>query len=430
MSSFLFVTWEGGGNVGPALVAASRLLQRGHQVRFLSDECNRPEAEAAGLTFTSWQTAPNRQNRHRDSQTCRDWAAPTPQEGLQWVVRDTWCGPALQYARDVIAELRRQPADLVVTCEALFGVMAGCESIGQNFVLLCPNVSLAPLPGIPPLGPGLEPARNAEEVAMHAQIQAAVLGLIDSGLPQLNEARAALGLQPLQRVFDQYQQASRELLATGQAFDFPAESLPDRVRYVGPLLNDPHWARPWTSPWPAEDPRPLVAVGFSTTFQNHAGIVQRVIDALADLPVRVLVTLGGSLEAAELQAAANTVLVESAPHGQVMQEAAMMVTHGGHGTVMQALLARKPQLVIPHGRDQNDNAVRVTARGAGLSLPATAAAEEIRQACQRLLNEPAFTAAARQLGDRIAEEVNTSRVTEELEAACLLPTGRESSSLV
>lgn len=421
MSSFLFVTWEGGGNVSPALVAASGLLRRGHDVRFLSDECNRPEAEAVGLTFTSWQTAPNRHNRHRDSQTCRDWAAPTPQEGLQWVVRDTWCGPALQYAQDVIAELRRQPADLVVTCEALFGVMAGCESIGQNFVLLCPNVSLAPLPGIPPLGPGLEPPRNAEEVAMHAQIQAAVQGLIDSGLPQLNEARAALGLQPLQHVFDQYQRASRELLATGQAFDFPAESLPERIRYVGPLLSDPHWAQPWTSPWPSHDPRPLVAVGFSTTFQNHAGVVQCVIDALADLPVRVLVTLGGSLEPDELQAAANTVLVESAPHGQLMQEAALVVTHGGHGTVMRALLARKPQLVIPHGRDQNDNAVRVTARGAGLSLPATATAEEMRLACQRLLDEQSFTAAARQLGDRIAEEVKASRVLEELEeAACLL----------
>src|SRR5437764_6016698 len=146
--NFLFTTWEGGGNVTPALEAVRKLVARGHRVRVMSEACNRPEAEAAGAAFVAWTRAPSRADRQPESQACRDWAAASPQEGLLHVIRDTWCGPALSYAEDVVEELRRDPADLVVTCEALFGVMAGCESVGQKFATLCPNISLAPLPGV------------------------------------------------------------------------------------------------------------------------------------------------------------------------------------------------------------------------------------------------------------------------------------------
>jgi MGT family glycosyltransferase len=295
--------------------------------------------------------------------------------------------------------------------------MAGCESIEQPFVTLCPNISLTPLPGVPPLGPGLPPARNDAERAVHEEIRGAILAMFDTGLPALNDARAALGLPPFDHLLDQLRAAEAELLATARAFDFPAEWLPERVRYVGPLVGDPHWARPWSSPWPVSDDRPLVAVGFSTTFQDHAGVLQDVIDALAPLPVRVLVTLGGSIAAADLRPGENCVLVESAPHSAVMREAAVAVTHGGHGTVMRALVSRVPMLVIPHGRDQADNAVRVTERGAGLALAPGAPVEEIRAACTRLLDDPSFREAAQRLGDLVAAEAEGSTVVEELEAA-------------
>jgi MGT family glycosyltransferase len=424
--NFLFTTWEGGGNMTPVRVAACKLLARGHRVRVMSDECNRSEFEAAGMEFASWRRAPNRKDRSPESQTFKDWAAATPQEGLLSVIRDHWCAPALAYAEDVIEELRRESADLVVTSEMLFGVMAGCESIGQPFVNFCPNISVAPLPGVPPLGPGLAPARNDNERAMHAEIAQGSTAMFDSGLPGLNAARAALGLPALDHLLDQFHAAEVELLATSAAFDFPSSALPERVRYVGPQVADPLWARKWTSPWPTADKRPLVAVSFSTTFQNHAAVLQKVIDALATLPVRVLVTLGGAIREDELKAGGNCVLVESAPHTEVMREAAFVITHGGHGTVMSALLSRVPMLVIPHGRDQNDNAVRVTERGAGLALMPDAPIEALRQACERLLGEPSFRDSARALGDKVAADREKSSLVQELEGVAL----RESREVV
>ena len=415
--NFLFTTWEGGGNVTPALEAVRKLVARGHHVRVMSEECNRPESEAAGARFIAWRRAPNRTARTPETDLVRDWAAESPQDALISVVRDTWAGPALAHAQDVIEELTHEPADLVVTCEGLFGVMAGCERLNQRFVTLCPNISLTPQPGIPPLGPGLPPARNDDARAFHRDLANMLVALLDTGLPSLNNARTTLGLAPLEHLLDQFKPAVAELLATSRAFDFPSDQLPKKVRYVGPQIGDPHWAQPWTSPWPQDDTRPLIAVSFSTTFQNHAHVLQNVIDALSTLPARVLVTLGGSIKRDTLRAPENTVLLDSAPHSQVMKHAALVITHGGHGTVMRALLNRLPILVIPHGRDQNDNAIRVTQRRAGLSLTPDASIDTIRDACTRLLNDPKFKIAAKNLGDQIAIDTENSTIIQELESA-------------
>jgi MGT family glycosyltransferase len=415
--NFLFTTWEGGGNVTPALEAVRKVVERGHRVRVMSEECNRKEAEAVGTTFVAWKRAPSRTDRMPASDRCRDWAQTTPQEGLLSVIRDLWCGPSRGYAEDVVEELKREAADLVVTSEMLMGVMAGCESVGQKYAVLYPSLRLYPMPGLPPFGPGFAPAKNDEERAMHEHVRKMSEELFDSGLPALNAAREAVGLGPLEHLLDQLDSAQVELVATSPAFDFPTDLLPENIRYVGPLLADPRWAKRWQSPWASTDARPLVSVGFSTTFQNHAGVMQKVIDALEPLPVRVLVTLGGSIQADALRAAENCVLVESAPHSEVMREASLVVTHGGHGTVMQALAARVPMLVIPHGRDQADNAIRVTERGAGLSLAPDASVEAIRAACLRLLGEDSFRVAAKTLGDRVAADAANTTVVEELEAA-------------
>jgi UDP:flavonoid glycosyltransferase YjiC (YdhE family) len=415
MTNFLIATWEGGGSVTPMLTVAEKLAARGHRVRVMSDLCNRPEAEAAGALFIPWTRAPSRSDRSRESDSFRDWEAETPQEQIRLVLERVWTGPALDYAEDVIEELRREPADLVISSEMLLGVMAGCAAIGQKFVAFTCNINLFGTPGVPPVGPGLLPARTPEEAAFHREVAAGNEALFAMGLPALNAARRLLGLRPLARLADQLDAAEALLLGTAAAFDFAPPVLPPQILYVGPQLADPAWAAPWRSPWPADDVRPLILVAFSTTFQDHVGVLQAIIDGAANLPVRLLVTLGDTIAPAELFPAANCALAHSAPHNQVMPGAALVITHGGHGTVTRALLHGKPMLVVPHGRDQNDNAVRVTARGAGAMLPASSAAHEYRAAIEYLLADPRYAAAAQALGERVADEVHNSPVVEALE---------------
>lgn len=415
-ASFLFTTWEGGGSVSPVVAAAATLVRRGHRVRIMSDACNRAEAEAIGAAFVTWTRAPSRPDRTRESEIMRDWSATTPEEGIRNVIDGIICGPALGYAQDVIAELSREPADLVVGLEMLPGVFTGCEAIGQKTAMFAAQISLFPLAGVPPLGPGLAPAKTAEERAAQAEIAKRVEALFDTGLPALNYARAAFGLSPLAHVYEQLLYAEQHFLGTARAFDFAPDSLPAHVSYVGPQLGPVAWASAWTAPWPQDDARPQIAVSFSTTFQNHVGVLQRTIDAIARLPVRGVVTLGGVIDRRELAAAPNVALLNAAPHEQLFAESALVVSHGGHGTVMRALVAQKPMLVIPHGRDQNDNAARVVERGAGLRLDPSATTDEIERALRNLLGDPSYAKAAEALGARVAEEAANSPLAEALES--------------
>jgi UDP:flavonoid glycosyltransferase YjiC (YdhE family) len=102
----------------------------------------------------------------------------------------------------------------------------------------------------------------------------------------------------------------------------------------------------------------------------------------------------------------------------VIDRADLVVTHGGHGTVMKALVAGRPMVVLPHGRDQPDNAARVTARGAGLAVRRTASPARIASAVQKVLASRSYTDAARRLGDRIRAEVTRSPLVDELERLC------------
>jgi hypothetical protein len=160
---------------------------------------------------------------------------------------------------------------------------------------------------------------------------------------------------------------------------------------------------------------PLVVVAFSSTFQNQLGAIRNAARAMADLPVRGVVTLGPALAGCRIDAPPNVTVVDAASHDVLMAQASVVVTHGGHGTVIRALTHGVPLLCLPMGRDQHDNAARTAARGAGLTLDRAASVGAIREALSHLLEDGSFRAAARRLSVDIAE-TNTSDLVAEAEA--------------
>ncbi len=413
---FLFATWEGGGNVPPMLGAVRRLVARGHSVRVLGDHAMRTDVAAVGGTFVEWRRAPNRPDRTAASDFLRDWEAEGPGGDLIRVLDGICIGPSAAYAADTIDELRRRAADVVVTSDLLFGPMMAAEAMDTPLALFGPNVSVfVPIPGIPPLGPGIMPPTTEEEIAHAEGVRAWFAEVMAGQLPVLNAARAGLGLRPLQSCFEQPARAQLVLLATSRAFDFPAETLPPAIRYVGPLMDQPNWVGSWTSPWQPGDTRPLILVSLSSTFQNQTATIQAVLDAATKLPVRVLVTRGPALVGAPLNIPANAVAVDSAPHDEVMREATLVVTHCGHGTVMRALAHGRPMLCLPMGRDQNDNAARVVACGAGLRLTPNADVATIRAALTSLLQDPSYADAAAHLGRAISDAEPDDALVGEME---------------
>jgi MGT family glycosyltransferase len=411
---FLFVLWEGGGNVPPQLGLARSLAERGHDVRVLSEDCVAAEVIAAGARFEPFEQAPNRASRTED--LIRDSEARTPLGAFARARDRVVMGPAGAYARDTRAALEREPVDVLVSDYMLFGPPIAAERLGVATALLVHNVYVVPEPGKPAPGAGFLPARGPLGRLRDRTVSRALVALFNRGLSPVNRARGEHGLPPLRSALEQFDHAELVLVLTSESFDFHGESHPPHVRYVGAHLADPPWVDEWRSPWAADDGRPLVIVSMSSTYMAQERVLARVIEGLGRLDARVLVTAGPAIDPSSLARAANTTIVRSAPHAQLFPHAAAVVTHAGMGTVTRALAAGVPLVCVPMGRDQHDVAARVVHAGAGLRLRARAKPVTIRSAVERVIHEPSYRASAEALGARISADAAEQRGVFELEA--------------
>lgn len=398
----------------PELGAVRRLVERGHRVAVLAEESMRTEVLATGATFDAWGGSVNRPDRRPENDPLHDWDVRSPRQFVARMLDVILAGPAPGFASDLTAKMRDRRPDVVVCSFFTIGAMVAAEAAGIPYTVLMANIYGLPAPGMPPLGLGTQPATGAVSRLRDRAVNSLMRRWWNRGLKRLNAVRADYGLAPIDDFWDQVREARRVLVLTSAAFDFPAE-LPAGARYVGPVLDEPDWAldRPWAVP-PGDDP--LVLVAMSSTFQDQVSVLQRCVDALASLPVRGIVTTGLVVHPAALRSPAGVVVVESAPHSAVLAHTAVVVTHGGHGTVMRSLAAGVPMVVIPQGRDQFDNAARITSRGAGLSVSKQSTAVEIADAVRRVLDDDRYRQAADDLGATVREDARSGKLVAELEA--------------
>ena len=131
-------------------------------------------------------------------------------------------------------------------------------------------------------------------------------------------------------------------------------------------------------------------------------IYRTALDAVADLHVRALLTTGRALEVDVLGGIPANVCVEAwIPQRDVMPRAAALVCHGGSGTLLGALAAGVPMVVVPVGADQPHNGRLVASAGAGLTLTKPDAGE-LRAAIQTVLDDPDLRRGARRIADEVA----------------------------
>ncbi|MET0458499.1 MAG: glycosyltransferase [Ilumatobacteraceae bacterium] len=414
MTAYLFALVDGGGTVPPELAAARRLVERGHLVTVLAEDSMEPDVRATGAEFRPWVEAPNRPDRRPEHDPYRDWEVASPRKLFDRLLELQFVGPARRYIADVDAAIAERRPDLVVCSQFAFGAMTAAEAAGIPFDVLMPNIYMIPSPGMTPIGMGTKPARGPLGRTRDRMILAVMQRVWDKGRDRLDEVRAECGLPPVRHFMDQARAARRHLIMTSADFDFPGR-LPDNARYVGPVLDDPTWTgtEAWTAPAGTD---PLVLVSLSSTFQDHEATLQRIVDAMGTLRVRAVVTTGPAIDPSSITAAPNVTVVAAAPHRQVLAEAAAIVTHGGHGTVVKALAAGVPLVVLPHGRDQADNAVRVSTRRAGVTLKRTARPAAIADAVRKVLDDPGYRDAAGRLGAAIRSDAAGSALVDELEA--------------
>jgi len=353
MAKLLWLNWSGGGNLPPSLGIARALTERGHSVAF----AGRPEMVA----------------RVKDA-------------GFR----------AIELAQSY-AQVDRYPASPVTRMSCYLTSPAVGEEIRATIEAELPDAIL-----IDAMFPAALEAASEYDVPSAVFFHHFFFRLQEQWRgtgARLNAMREQAGFAPLPALEELWKRHDRIIVTTLAQFDEPADSQWTSVYHVGPVLEDEKCAAPATLPWDVNDPTPLILVSFSTAPEQRSfEKLQRGLDALADLPVHVVATTAGVVDPQELSIPQNAVALEWAAHDPILRQASLLITHGGHGTLMRSLTHGVPAIVIPGlAHDQAPNGAMLQEWGAGIALPGDADAAAIRSAAQTILSTPSYKETAARL---------------------------------
>lgn len=342
---FLIATWDGGGNTPPAYNLGARLVQRGHEVRLLGWDTMATRAAAAGVEFATFPSVP-------------PWPAGLPLDDAWDELGSALNGPATR--DDILTEAKDFAPDVLVVDCMLGAGFDAANMLGLPTAVLV-HVMYAPF----------------RYEWGHGVLEREVAPILDG-------AGAVLVLVP-------------------PGFDAPCP-LPANTTYVGPITA-PHTREtldPHDAALLAEPGDPWVLLSLSTTLQRQAEALPAMLDAVAALPVRVLLTLGGALPTRVVEAPANVTVRGFVPHDLLLPHMAAVICHAGLSTITSALAAGVPLICVPQGREQPINAQRVEASGVGRVVAADAPPAKIAAALMELLGDRAALRQARRFADVIA----------------------------
>ncbi|MEV6282737.1 glycosyltransferase [Kribbella sp. NPDC051770] len=131
--------------------------------------------------------------------------------------------------------------------------------------------------------------------------------------------------------------------------------------------------------------------------QRRPGVLAAAIAGLRELAANLIVTVGPGVDPADFGSQpANVVVERYLPHALLLPRCTAVVSQGGAGIVLGALAHGLPQLVMPQGADQFDNAAAVQRAGVGLVVDSNEPNPlAITEAMEKLLREPQYADAAR-----------------------------------
>ena len=328
-----------GGDLQPLIAAALAMRSRGHDVSFVGDGSVEQALRSVNVPTEALprelDLGPHLIAAIREAMASGggDLVAAGP------VIRERMTAWAREVAQPVAATVREQDPAVILT--SLFGV--------EVLHLVSPDCPWAVVNSTFYVGP--DPPRPLEE-----DFGPRAIPLI-AGYASLLESPDLV------------------LHATDPVFDWSFDRLPAHHRYVGPLgIWEPPGEPP---PYLAEPGEPWALVTISSQLQDDVPLAAAALNALASEHLRVVLTLGSDHDPAELGAVPTNARIEgTVSHAAVLERAALLVSHAGHGSVMKALWYGRPMVLVPWGRDQPGVAARAAALGVAEVVPRENASPE------------------------------------------------------
>lgn len=386
------------------------LQARGHRASVITNPIFRAQIESQGLRFLG--------------------------VGSEQAARSVIADPDLWHVRKSFGIVSKV---LIPSLEEMFHVIAAHAD--QDTVMAFSTLSLGARLAqeklkIPSASVHLQPGifRSVEEQGMFANLRLSaahprwfkrmVFSLADTLMLDrslkgpLNEVRARLGLAPIQRIMHRWLHSPQLVIAFfPDWFGKPQPDWPQNMHLVGfPLWDSDDTARIDLAMEFLDGGAPPVVFTPGSAGATMHGFFRESVRAAEQLQVRaMLVTNHPEQTPAHLPPGIQA--FGYLPFSQILPRAALLVYHGGVGTLAQGVKAAVPHLVVPHAHDQFDNAWRIKRLGLGDSIAINSynARRAVRTMRSLLSGDAAAAQRRRDYAQRIDPTTAIGRAVELLE---------------
>nr|WP_312968793.1 glycosyltransferase [Pseudomonas sp.] len=363
---------------------AIELIERGHRVTFFHQSDAAHWLSEPRISFRS--VGANSHPPGSLERTLHQAAHPDTPWGLRLIIKQM-AGTTAMLCNELPQALADNGIDALLCdqMEPAGGLVA--ESLGLPFVSVACALPVNREPGLPL--PVMPFAYATDERSQHMyRGSSQVYDWLMKPLGKvINEAARRLGIPPRSALHECLSPLA-QISQTLPGFDFPRSRLPASFHAVGPLRS------PLTrkqGEWPIDERRPFFFASLGTLQGDRLKLFERIAKACKRLDGQLLIAHCGKLDAAQerrLIDCGATWVTDFAPQQWALEQADAVITHGGLNTVMDAIAARTPMLVLPIAFDQPGVAARVAYRGVGSQLSRRASAARIESALRALLAQP------------------------------------------
>ncbi len=409
MGRFLIAVWPFRGHVVPLVALGVALRERGHEVAIYTGTDARTIVEGEGFPFFPFRSVDEKRidSLMFSRATYASWTLP---RDLKALLKEWLLGTVPDQVSDLAPLVAEWRPDVIVSETSMWAPMLVLRETHDIPVGVFSTVAACLLPGreAPVVGLGL-PRPTAWHTRLLARAARRTVDLLSWDFRRaVNDMRRRYGLAPLDVSFTEFTgRMPLYLVPSTPEFDYHRGDLPPSVHYIGPcLFSKPaqESAPAWLRDLPRD--RPCVHVTEGTMHTQKPVLLTAAARGLAGMPAEVILTTGGRREPAELglgDIGGNVRVERWISHEILLPRLDLLVTTGGAGTVMAALRAGVPLIVVPTEWDKPENAQRVVEAGAGLRLsPRRCTPGRLRSAVERVLGDPSFRDNARRLAASFA----------------------------
>jgi MGT family glycosyltransferase len=393
---FLFLSIADRGHTFPNLAVVSELVRRGHRVTYVTG------AEVAGLVEAAGAAVITCESSYAGADLRAVANDPDPSTMPMMLLDDSivMLDAALDRLADDVPDL--------VACD--IAAMQAGRVLGH--VWQRPTVQLTPFF-----------ASNEKFVYTDAMLEAD--GISSEVVPDFFEAffggfmeklSGLLGSHGLPSSFENMMKIPEfSLVNIPREFQYDGESFDERFAFVGPCLGERAFLGEWQAP---ADGLPVVLVSLGTVFNRDPEFFRNCVQAFTGQPVHAVISLGNGVDPDSLgDLPANIEVHRWVPHLSVLEHAEVFVTHGGAGSVMEALYWGRPMMAVPQSRDTRPTAMRLAELGLGrLVEPWNVTAEGLRGTVLDLLADEETRRRAAGMREHVRAAGGTVRAADVLEA--------------